>query len=87
MTRHSLIGLFACVAAGPLVTACGGDSSPPPAPPPAASNEVPTSAVASDASLEAFAIGLPQSDTTEPLMLDNVSTLPSSETEEPIALP
>jgi len=89
MTRHPLLAaLAASVAASTLLAGCGGDSDapPPPPPPPVASDQVPASAVVSDASLEAFAIGLAQSDTTEPLKLDNVTTLPTSETEEPIAV-
>lgn len=86
MTRLSLIAaLSASVAAGGLLAGCGGDSSPAPAPP-AASDQVPTSAVASDTALEAFAIGQAPSETAEPLKLDNVTTFPTSETEEPIAL-
>ncbi len=86
MTRHSLpAALAASFAAASLLAGCGGDSASP-APPPAASDQVPTSAVASDAALEAFAIGLAPSETTEPLLLDQVSTFPTSESEEPIAL-
>lgn len=72
--------------AGLFLAACGGDSDNPVAPP-AAITQVPASAAASDESLEAFAIGLAQSDTTEPLGLDNITTLPSSENTEPIATP
>jgi hypothetical protein len=87
MNRLPLIAaLAASVAAGGLVAGCGGDSSPPPPPPPAPSNQMPTSAVASDAALEAFAIGQAPSETADPLLLDNVSTFPTSETEEPIAV-
>ena len=89
----AMIGVAAL--ASLFLAACGGDSdnpvptpSPPaPAPAPTASDEVPASAAATDASLEAYALGLPLSDTTEPLKLDNVPTFPSSETEEPIAVP
>ena len=91
MTRYPLLAaLAASVAAGGLLAGCGGDGSseapPPPPPPPVASDQVPASAAASDASLEAFAFGLARSETTEPLKLDNVTTLPSSETDEPIAV-
>lgn len=79
--------LAVSLAAGGLLAGCGGDSdSAPPPPPPAATNQVPTSAVASDAALEAFAIGQAQSETADPLLLDNITTLPSSETEDPIVL-
>ncbi len=85
----SLIGVSAL--ASLFLAACGGDSDnpvpPPPPPPPVASNEVPASAAASDAALESFAFTLALSDTTEPLLLDNVPTFPSSETEEPIPTP
>jgi len=75
-----------------VLVACGGDDSsapspPPPSPPPAPATEVPASAAASDAALEAFAFNLPESDTVEPLSLDLVPTFPTSETEEPIATP
>jgi hypothetical protein len=80
------LALTASVAAGGLVAGCGGDSNPPPAPPPAASNEMPTSAVASGSALEAFAITQAQSETAVPLLLDNVTTFPTSETEEPITV-
>jgi hypothetical protein len=86
MTRLSLLAaLSASVAAGGLLAGCGGDSTPP-APPPAASNELPASALASDSALEAFAIAQAPSETADPLLLDNVTTLPTSETEEPIAV-
>lgn len=87
MTRYPLLAaLAASVAAGGLVAGCGGDSSPPAPPPPPVSNEVPASAAATDASFEAFAIGQAPSETAEPLLLDNITTLPTSETEEPIAV-
>ena len=85
----ALIGVSAL--AGLFLAACGGDSDnpvpPPPPPPTAAITEVPASAAASDAALESFAFTLAKSDTTEPLLLDNVPTFPSSETEEPIPTP
>jgi len=88
MTRLPVLAaLAASVAAGGLLAGCGGDSTPPAPPPPAASNELPASAVASDSALVAFAIALAPSEMAEPLLLDQVSTLPTSETEEPIALP
>jgi|GEM_PF-1276417 len=72
-----------------FLAACGGDgSSPvPPPPPPAPVTQVPASAAASDMALEAFAFNLPETENTEPLTLDLVPTLPTSETEEPIATP
>jgi len=88
MTRLSVLAaLIASVAAGGLLAACGGDSAPPAPPPPAASNELPASAVASDSALVAFAVALAPSETAQPLLLDQVSALPTSETEEPVALP
>lgn len=82
----ALIGVSAL--ASLLLAACGGDSSPPaPVPPPAAVTQVPASATADDAALEAFAFNLPQTENTEPLTLELVPTLPTSETEEPIATP
>ena len=92
MTRYPLLAaLAASVAAGSLLVGCGGDgdggdvAAAPPAPP-VTVTEVPASAAASDAALEAFAIALARTETGEPLLLDNITTLPSSETEEPIAL-
>ncbi|MEO5686036.1 MAG: hypothetical protein ABIR54_01645 [Burkholderiaceae bacterium] len=73
-----------------FLAACGGDGdspTPTPAPPPAVVTQVPASAAVNDMTLEAFAFGLAQSDTTEPLTLDLVPTLPSSETEDPIITP
>ncbi|MFL6697822.1 MAG: hypothetical protein ACJ8GJ_11685 [Vitreoscilla sp.] len=82
----SLIGVSAL--ASLFLAACGGDgNSPAPSPPPAAITQVPVSAAANDAALESFAFNLPKTDTTEPLTLDLVPTLPTSETEEPIATP
>lgn len=82
----ALVGVSAL--AGLLLAACGGDGSPPaPVPPPAAITQVPASAAADDAALEAFAFNLPQTENTEPLTLELVPTLPTSETEEPIATP
>ena len=86
----SLIGVTAL--ASLFLAACGGDSDspaplPPPPPPPAAVTQVPASAAATDASLEAFAFNLPETDNTEPLTLDLVPTFPTSETESPIATP
>ncbi len=92
MTRYPLLAaLAASVAAGSLLAGCGGDdggdvAAAPPPPPPVIATEVPASAAASDAALEAFAIALARTETGEPLMLDNITTLPASETEEPIAL-
>ena len=83
----TLIGVSAL--AGLFLAACGGDngSPPPPPPPPAPMTQVPASAAVSDASLEAFAFNLPETENTEPLTLELVPTLPSSETEDPIATP
>jgi len=81
-----LVTLAASIAAGGLLAGCGGDSTPPAAPP-TASGELPASAVASDSALVAFALAVPASEVADPLMLDQVSTFPTSETDEPIALP
>lgn len=72
-----------------FLAACGGDgdSPAPPPPPPAVVTQVPASAAASDMALEAFAFNLAQTDNTEPLTLELVPTLPTSETEDPIATP
>jgi hypothetical protein len=87
MNRLAILAtLSTCVATAGLLAGCGGDSSPPPPPPPPPSDQMPTSAVVSDATLEAFAIGLAPTETTEPLKLDQVPTFPTSETEEPVVV-
>ena len=72
-----------------FLAACGGngDAPVPPPPPPAVATQVPASAAASDMALEAFAFSLAPTDNTEPLTLELVPTLPTSETEDPIATP
>jgi hypothetical protein len=71
-----------------FLAACGGDSdTPAPPPAPAAATQVPASAATSDLALETFAFNLAQTDDTEPLTLELVPTLPTSETEDPIATP
>ena len=73
-----------------FLAACGGDSdSPPPAPPPppVAITQVPASAAVDSASLESFAFNLAQTDNTEPLTLELVPTLPTSESDDPILTP
>ena len=80
----ALIGVTALTSL--FLAACGGDSDTP-ASPPAAADQVPASAAANSASLEAFALAQPQSETASPLLLDNVPTFPTSETESPIVLP
>jgi uncharacterized protein YcfL len=84
MTRTPLRAALAATLAAGLLAGCGGDDDTPIT----SSNDqqVPASATASTASLEAFAIGLAPSDTTEPLGLDLVSAFPTSETEEPVAV-
>ena len=84
-----LRALGASALAALFLAACDddNDSPAPPPPPPAAITQVPASAAANDAALESFAFNLPQTDNTEPLTLDLVPTLPTSETEEPIATP
>ena len=82
----ALVGISAL--SGLFLAACSGNSdSPVPPPPPAVVTQVPASAAASDMSLESFAFNLAQTDTTEPLTLDLVPTLPTSESEDPIATP
>ena len=82
----ALVGVSAL--ASLFLAACGGNGdSPPPPPPPAPITQVPASAAANDMALESFAFNLAQTDDTEPLTLDLVPTLPSSETEDPIATP
>ena len=82
----SLIGVSAL--ASLFLAACGGDGDTPvPPPPPAVVTQVPASAAASDLALETFAFNLPRTDDTEPLTLELVPTLPTSETEDPVATP
>jgi hypothetical protein len=75
--------------AGLFLAACGGDGDAPvpPPPPPAVVTQVPASAAANDMALESFAFNLPRTENTEPLTLELVPTLPTSETEEPIPTP
>lgn len=71
-----------------FLAACGGDSGTPvPPPPPAVVTQVPAAAAANDLALESFAFNLAQTDNTEPLTLELVPTLPSSESEDPVATP
>ena len=83
----ALIGASAL--ASLFLAACGGDgNSPAPVPPPpAAITQVPVSAAANDAALESFALHLAPTENTEPLTLDLVPALPTSDTEDPIATP
>ena len=82
----ALVGVAAL--ASLFLAACGGDSdSPPPPPPSAPVTQVPASAATSDMALESFAFNLAQADNAEPLTLELVPTLPTSETEDPIATP
>jgi hypothetical protein len=86
MTRLSLrAALAASLAAAALLAGCGGDDDTPTSS--TSGGQVPTSAVASDASLEAFALAQAPSETAEPLSLDLVSTFPASDNTEPIAVP
>ena len=61
--------MLAALAAGGLLAGCGGDGGTPAAPPTAAAAEMPAAAAATDASLEAFAIGQAPSETAEPLRI------------------
>jgi hypothetical protein len=83
----ALIGASAL--ASLFLAACGGDgnSQAPMPPPPAAITQVPVSATTSDAALESFAFNLARTEDTDPLTLDLVTALPTSETEDPIATP
>jgi hypothetical protein len=75
-----------------LLAACGGGGADamPPAPPtaqPSDTDQVPASAAVSSSAWEAFAIAQAPSETTEPLKLDRIASVPTSETEAPIVLP
>ena len=80
----ALIGAGAL--AGLFLAACGGDSDSP-ATPPAPMTQVPASAAANDLALETFAFNLALTETGEPLGLDNITSLPTSETEDPVPTP
>ncbi len=83
----ALIGASAL--AGLFLAACGGggDGFLPPPPPPVPITQVPASAAESSASLEAFALSQPASETEDSLTLELVPTFPTSEVEDPIILP
>jgi len=85
----ALVGITAL--ASLFLAACGGDSDnptpPPPPPPPAVVTQVPASAAASDLALETFAFNLPETENTEPLTLELVPTLPTSEMDDPVPTP
>ena len=76
-----------------LLAACGGGggggdamaTTPPPATP-SDVGPVPASAAATTASWEAFAIAQVPDDRIQPLRLDRIASVPTSETEAPIAL-
>ena len=85
MTRTPLRAALAASLAAGLLAGCGGDDDSP-VTPPAAATQVPASATASSTSLEAFALAQTPSETAEPLGLDLVTTFPTSESEEPIAV-
>jgi hypothetical protein len=73
-----------------LLAACGGGDGtmPPAAPPtpPSQAEQVPESAAGSPAAWQAFAVAQTPSETAEPLRLDRFPAVPTSDTEEPIAL-
>jgi hypothetical protein len=87
-TAHAAAAL-----AGLFLAACGGGGpdmppAPPPAPAPAPlAAQLPASAAATIASWEAFAIAQAPNDRIEPLRLDLVTSVPTSETASPIVLP
>ena len=75
-----------------LLAGCGGgggDDAAPAAPPPVTpsdAGQVPASAAATTPSSEAYAIAQAPNDRIQPLRLDHITSVPTSETEEPIAL-
>jgi len=86
-----LAALAGAAALGALILAgCGGgggdDGAMPPAAAPSDVGQVPASAAASTASWEAFAIAQAPNDRIQPLRLDRIASVPTSEIEEPIAL-
>ena len=66
-----------------LLTACGGGGG---NDAPAAEPDVPDAAMASPEGYTAWAKGLPASDSGEPLNLERLAMVPTSETAEPAAL-
>jgi hypothetical protein len=90
--RPARAGVFAASAlAGLFLAACGGGGAPPapaPGPPPApTAAQVPVSAAASIEAWEAFTIAQAPDDRSEPMRLDLIASVPTSETASPVVLP
>jgi hypothetical protein len=86
--------IAASALAGLFLAACGGGGGAPPAPapepppPPApTAAQVPVSAAASIEAWEAFAIAQSPDDRSEPMRLDLIASVPTSETASPVVLP
>lgn len=86
-TQRYKAGLSALLAAA-LLGACGGGGGDDGTPmtPPAEATMVPAGALVSSLAYTQFVLQLSQtsSETSEPLSADNVTTAPSSETDEPL---
>jgi hypothetical protein len=85
MKKISLLAAAAMASAAMLLGACGG-SDDEPAPVAEDPTVVPTSATASVTAWVNFAKALMSSDSAEALALSNISTLPVSDTDEPLPL-
>jgi hypothetical protein len=79
--------LMTCAAAA-LLSACGsgGSQNDDVTPPPVVVNEVPASALASASAYTNYAKTLSNSDSAEPVNVNNVATPPASETEVPLPI-
>jgi hypothetical protein len=89
MSKHTHRSLGGALLAASLLAACGGDGDDDTTmPPPAGVAQVPDSALVSSASYTQFAIQAAGagSETAEPLNADNLTTPPSSETDEPAVI-
>jgi hypothetical protein len=80
ITRLQLIASM--LAAGLLLTACGGGGSSAPAPVP----DVPDEALASSAGFTQWAKGLRVDEQAEPLNMGRLEVAPSSESDDPVPL-
>ena len=71
-----------------LLAGCfsGGGGDDPVVPPPPVGNEIPDSALVSADAYTRFALGVPDSETGEPLNVDKVVAPPVSDTTEPLPL-
>lgn len=79
--------LLAVAATTLLLAACGGNDGSDPEVPAEDPSLVPTSATSSTSTWFKFTSALAPSDSSEALLMGSITELPTSETEEPMALP